>query len=56
MAGRRRFPWQQDELGLREGLSPGWILTLVVLVLFAASLGSLWLADMHHYGYGLFAR
>lgn len=50
------MPWRRDELGIGEGLSAGWQLTLIVAAVLAVGLLFLWIGDMHHYGYGLFAR
>lgn len=54
---RRRWwkPWE-DEFGVSEGISPGWQLGLVVAGFFAFGLLVYWFNDMHHYGYGIFAR
>lgn len=41
---------------MSEGLSAGWQLALIVGALLALGLAWFVVSDMHHYGYGIFAR
>lgn len=50
--GPRRWPWQEYE----GSLSPGWGIVFVMSGVLACGLLLYWVQDMHHYGYGIFAR